>query len=586
LDELGGLRALGRLKLIGVGAPIVFLVGFEAFRLVVIDAAFTGTAATLVAVGLAVLAALAFGLVLFFHIERAQQQIVRRNRDLAIVNAVSVAIQGEVDEDQVLHAALKGLLDVTGAAEVAVVLRQGDSGEPAEREILLRAEDAPRTDALTAPDRCLEVPLATSSAALGRLRLRVPADRAGQLPSAEALQTLGRELAAALQIGRLVGDLQRRKTEGHTLYQALLEISNQAPLAQILDTIATGARDRLAAEESCVCLTDPVLHDFAGDAALVDGFGHGAECGAPGSAETEGQARTHQCRIAGSPAHSASMTVPIWSQGELLGDLWVARGPGDAFTERDRSTLSTLAGLAAIAITAARLREHERQGAILAERDRIARELHDSLAQVLGSTHLRLRGLLARPDLADRPRVAAELTELAEVAEEAYRDVREAILGLREASRRRGLLESLEAFLEKYSLQSGVKTHLETDITAEPDLPTNSEIQLIRVIQEALTNVRKHARAKTARVRIKSGEDGGGLTIVIEDDGRGFDPTTTTVHRDGGYGLQTMRERIELVGGTLRVDSAVGRGTRVIAIVPEATRPATREAPARAEDRP
>jgi two-component system nitrate/nitrite sensor histidine kinase NarX len=93
-------------------------------------------------------------------------------------------------------------------------------------------------------------------------------------------------------------------------------------------------------------------------------------------------------------------------------------------------------------------------------------------------------------------------------------------------------------------------------------------VQVIRVIQEALTNVRKHARAGSARIRVASGEPGGMLTIVIEDDGRGFDPGGTAVHRDGGFGVQTMRERIELVGGTLRVDSAPGRGTRVMAMVP------------------
>jgi len=191
---------------------------------------------------------------------------------------------------------------------------------------------------------------------------------------------------------------------------------------------------------------------------------------------------------------------------------------------------------------------------------------------VLGSTHLRLRAQLARPDLVDRPRVAAELKELAEITEEAYRDVREAILGLREASRSRGLLESLDAFLQKYSHQSCVHATLETELDHEPDLPTRTEIQVIRVIQEALANVRKHARATQAKVRVAADGPAGGLTIVIEDNGRGFDPGTTAVHRDGGYGLQTMRERMELTGGTLRVDSAPGRGTRVVAILPETPR--------------
>jgi two-component system nitrate/nitrite sensor histidine kinase NarX len=258
----------------------------------------------------------------------------------------------------------------------------------------------------------------------------------------------------------------------------------------------------------------------------------------------------------------------MWAPGELLGDMWVARRNGPPFTERDRRYLSSLAGIAAIATAGARLRQQERQGAILAERDRIARELHDSLAQVLGSTHLRLRGILGGNGLTDQPKIAAELEDLADVAEEAYRDVREAILGLREASRPRGLLEALQAYLDKYALQSGLRVEFETATAGHPALAVGSEIQVLRVIQEALANVRKHARATTARVRVTDAEPDG-LMIVIEDDGRGFDPTAAVrVHRDGGYGLQTMRERVELSGGSLRVDSSPGEGTRVIAIVP------------------
>ena len=133
------------------------------------------------------------------------------------------------------------------------------------------------------------------------------------------------------------------------------------------------------------------------------------------------------------------------------------------------------------------------------------------MAQVLGSTHLRLRGLLARPDLADRAARLAELADLADVAEEAYRDVREAILGLREASRPRGLVESLAAYLEKYSASSPAsRPSSRRGRGRSGRLPTSSEIQVIRVIQEALTNVRKHARATTARIRIASGEAGAG----------------------------------------------------------------------------
>jgi GAF domain-containing protein len=113
--------------------------------------------------------------------------------------------------------------------------------------------------------------------------------------------------------------------------------------------------------------------------------------------------------------------VALSSQGP--GDPGSGDGPA-TYSERDRGFLLTLAGLASIAVTNARMRENERQGAILAERERIAREMHDSLAQVLGVTHLRLRALSSRRAVVDAPWIATEIAELADISEEAYRDVR------------------------------------------------------------------------------------------------------------------------------------------------------------------
>lgn len=216
----------------------------------------------------------------------------------------------------------------------------------------------------------------------------------------------------------------------------------------------------------------------------------------------------------------------------------------------------------------AQMRESERRAAILAERERIARELHDSLAQVLGATHLRLRALGSHPELPSAGAIAAQLDELADVCEEGYRDVRGAILELHESSRAgRGLLDSLRAYLDKYSGQCGIATSLQTALQGELDLPPSSEIQIIRVVQEALTNVRKHSGAAAATVLVA--KHGGSVRFVVEDGGRGFEPAAA-LHDGEGFGLRSMRERIELIGGALLTESVPGRGTRVIAEVPTA----------------
>jgi two-component system nitrate/nitrite sensor histidine kinase NarX len=579
LDDQVGLRDLRRLKRIGVGAPLVFLAAFELCRVAFIEHSFEAPLSNVIAFAVGAAAALGFGLLIFVHIERAQRDIVRRNRDLAYVDAVALAIQGELEPIGLVRQALEAIVRTTGAVEARTTVQPLDPDAGPAEEVVVDA-GAGMGDALAVPDHLVGVPLATAASPIGRVQLRLPASRFLDLPSAEAMATAGHQVATAVQIAQLVDDLQRRKAEGHTLYQALLQTSNQLPLGETLQNLVTGARERLRADDGRLCLMPAVREAFEGEVELPEVLADGAGCvvpshGPPASTGDDGNRDRdelrHRCPIGEDSGYEATLKASIWSPGELLGELWIARRAGPPFAERDRRYLTTLAGIAAIAITSARLRARERQGAILAERDRIARELHDSLAQVLGANHLRLRMLLARPDVTPVGRVAGELEELAELNEEAYRDVREAILGLREASRSQGLLEALQAYLDKYAQQSGIAVELESALDGEPALPAASEIQLIRVIQEALTNVRKHARATRARVRLASAE-AGTLTIVVEDDGRGFDPSASPARRDGGYGLETMRERMQLAGGSLRIDSQPGRGTRVIAIVPDGSR--------------
>ena len=193
---------------------------------------------------------------------------------------------------------------------------------------------------------------------------------------------------------------------------------------------------------------------------------------------------------------------------------------------------------------------------------RIARELHDSIAQVLGVIHLRLRSL--EPEVHDVPGngVATEISDLADIADEAYKDVREAILGLRESiGEAEGLEGALREYLRKFSRQTGIEATLQCDGATRRSLSPASEVQLLRVVQEALTNVRKHAGATHAAVTLHV-EDGFVL-LGVNDDGSGFDPALLEESLDHGFGMASMRERVEQIGGTLSVHTAPGEGTRV-----------------------
>jgi signal transduction histidine kinase len=201
---------------------------------------------------------------------------------------------------------------------------------------------------------------------------------------------------------------------------------------------------------------------------------------------------------------------------------------------------------------------------VLEERERLAREMHDSLAQVLGYLHLKSEGALAAARGGETEKVRRDLMEISSVSDESYKDVREAILGLRETvSQRRGFVDALRGYTTKFCQMAGLPTYLEVRGSESFVLAPDAEVQLMRVVQEALTNVRKHSGARKACVSLDQ-EDG--LRITIEDDGKGFNLDQLDENRDR-FGLFTMRERVERVGGRLEIDSATGRGTRVSVIL-------------------
>lgn len=559
----GVVVSLRRLKLLGVVAPIIFGVAIETFRFSAVTEAPLARAEHLAIAAVTGVGVVCFSFLMFALIERAQRQVMRQNRELAAMTAVSTAVQGELGVEQLIDAALLTVVEATGAAEASVtVFSRGATESGLERT--LRGPSASSlahaAPSLGGVPHLIDIPLSSGTAVLGRMRLHLPGEVAEpDLLASATLQNIGHQLACAIQIGQLVADLQRRKSEGHGLYDILLRISNQAPLDETLAAVARHACELVPAAEATVSLT-------ATTAAAAGLPADEGEVVVRHAAEPDGDAAPAEAGL------GDAIELPLDSPDMVFGRLSLRRD-GAPFTGREHGFASTLAQLASIAIAGAQARETEQLAAVVAERERIAREMHDSLAQVLGVTHLRLLALRPRADglmPADAAQgIGVEIDELALLAEEAYRDVREAILGLREAAHvDRSFTESLRAYLEKYSRQSGVAASLENLGDGEPRLSPRAEVQVIRVVQEALTNVRKHAGAASAVVRIEA--SGGWTTVTIEDDGRGFDLGGRLLDRDSGFGLHTMRERMELLGGTLTIDSAKGNGTRVIARLPAA----------------
>ncbi len=270
----------------------------------------------------------------------------------------------------------------------------------------------------------------------------------------------------------------------------------------------------------------------------------------------------------GHPPIGPFLGVPIVVGGETEADILLIRAPGqEPFTQEDEEFLLTVANQAAVAIENTRLYQQVRHVATLEERDRIGREMHDGLAQTLGYLNLRTRAVIDLMAEGQPDEACAMLDDVRRVVKEAYEDVRRAIFDLRSGpDLQLGFVPALREYLHEFSLQ----TQIETELLAEDvefDWPLEVEVQSARIVQEALTNVRKHALAERAWVHIAT--EGMNSQVIVEDNGVGFKGKTAP--RPPGqphFGLQTMRERAESVGGRLEIEPRPGGGTRIVIIIP------------------
>lgn len=215
-------------------------------------------------------------------------------------------------------------------------------------------------------------------------------------------------------------------------------------------------------------------------------------------------------------------------------------------------------------------RQEVRERAIVEERERIARELHDGLAQLLG--YVKTKALAARYNLQnEKPRDAEKnLLQLEEAAQSLSTDVREAILGLRTTTQAgAGLGNLLNEYAGQFSRMSGIAVQVGfPESLAQWAIPAETELQLLRIVQEACTNVRKHAEADHISICLE--EKSNHYWLVIQDNGRGMaesevDLTPEIAH----FGLRTMEERAHSIGATLKIHSTPGQGTRLVVKFPK-----------------
>lgn len=263
------------------------------------------------------------------------------------------------------------------------------------------------------------------------------------------------------------------------------------------------------------------------------------------------------------PEMRSLLAVPIICRGPFRGNLYLSeKGDGGAFTEEEEETLARFATQAAIAIDNAHLHTQVGSLAVAEERLRIAHELHDGQAQVLAYVNTKAQAVQEFLRRGNAAKAAEQLEQLAAAARQIYSDVREGILGLRTVvDAEHGFREALRRHLESWQDQCGIRAQLSAD-SDEIHLTPDVELQLLRITQEALANVRKHSEARRAEVRLEKLPHG--VRVVVEDDGRGFelDAAGRPVGRPR-FGLATMRERAEAIGAHMALESRPGHGTRI-----------------------
>ena len=526
--------------------------------------------------------------------EQAQDELARLFDQLRSSHELLTAIQQVTEQfaaasdlEAALGAASRGIRDVTGATAVAVLVGPTQFGvisgvglnEVLERDALQRdsalrshQRRGERTRLNGHEGWVLTMPLTWGGKLEGSLHAyydRDPDDR-----QREAFSILASEFSAAAEATR------SRTRDLMTLFDVDRTIRAEGNLERLLGTLLSQMMARVEARKGGVYLFDEgnllQLRSSAGLSAGISSLpirlGEGLVGRSAQSREPRIVSRLAEADQAGGgpllAGAGSAATLPLYAEESLLGLVVLTHPDPDHFDAANLPFLGLLASQVSLAVRNANAYLHSEELAIAEERARIAREIHDGVAQALAFTALKL-DLVTRLLTRDRAKAVAELDAAKDTVRETIKEVRRSIFALRPVDLERyGFIETVRRYAIDFGQQNDV--HVRIELGELPELGIKSEAVLFRIFQEAMNNVAKHASARTVDVRV--GADGDEMAFIsVEDDGSGFDPVAVgdRVTSAGGLGLRQMRERVQARGGRFEIDTAPGRGTRVLAAVPE-----------------
>lgn len=467
-------------------------------------------------------------------------------------------------------------------APAALDLTQLSPSDPAYR--LIRAERL-----IPGLRLLIGAPLDSPAAPLGVLLLADHVSERATALDLEFVAAVGRLLGAILHHARLVKRFRQRAEQLCRLYEVSLDISAHVHASDLWEAIVRHSVQLSGAQGGALLRLDgerdeleflSVYHRFRDDRHLI-----GCRLKVDGSLAGR-VVRTRQWQIVDDchewagrlpeltvPGVHIMLQVPLLWEGRVMGVLSVVDDLGRRFSEDDVHLLSLFASQAAIALRVAETRLLTEELAMLEERSRIAREIHDGLLQDLAVMMYQAELGLDLLSEGDTEAVGEKLRMIGHVLRKCVSETRWLVSALRpDGIKARGFIPVLHQRLEEFKDRSGLVPGFHC-VGEDSDLPEQLSFVLLRVVQEALNNVHKHAQAKRVWVGLDLSSPHE-VRLSVEDDGRGFDPAgeKDRAGRRSSFGLAGMRERVEAAGGRLLIETAPGKGTRLEVVLPRQIR--------------
>jgi signal transduction histidine kinase len=495
------------------------------------------------------------------YAKKMNRSLQEQQQHTSLILEVAQASSRSLEMEQVLQRVAAGIASALASTECRIVLHRSPApGRP------------PTPTGLSADSRTLTLPIEANGRQLGlavvKLNVGRPPLSNAEIALAYAISQAG---ALAIENARLYAETRQRLIESQSLQRVTAALLDKLEPGAALRMVCHVAQQLIGAQGGAVYLLEDNLwlsgtyHTNTAEPTFerlpVDGSftGHAVRTGEPAYTNDTDQIPIKARH--GTPIQSI-LVVPLRAKGAIIGAIDMINKPA-GFTHEDVRVLSLFADKAAIAIENARLNQEVERIAVIEERNRIARELHDSVTQSLYGVTLYAEAATRLLTAGEISSASEHLKALRSTAREAFKEMRLLIFELRPpVLEKEGLAAALQARLDAVEGRAGLETSLQIEnegaagSAAELNLPTDIEEAVYRIAQETLNNSLKHSQAHKIAVILRLTPTH--LYLQIRDDGVGFDPQTATTK--GGFGLKIMQERAAEIGAQLQIESGPGRG--------------------------